>query len=805
MKLFKSTGLTVLLLAIGVACGLLLWLSLTRQAADEAPVGAGLELAEEAVKTRVRAETKRHVGGALGVATSQPAVAAKSAAGPSTPLRRFEGATVLHRKVLAKTGKAGRRRVSILRAEMKYPLIRLEERFTIDRESGEEGFEMTLAMVADHVIVKLRPGRTTADLEAAAGVHGAKIRRAMRLVPDLYLVEFPEAKIDTVPDGIVALMDDKETVAYAEPDYIVHPLGFPSEDLSPLWGLHNTGQDLGTADADIDAPEAWDVTTGSRSILVGVIDTGVDYNHPDLAGNMWTNPGETPGNGIDDDGNGYIDDTRGWDFYDNNNDPYDTEGHGTHVSGTIGATANDGGVAGVNWEVSLVSLRFLGPLGGYTSDAIDAVAYSTAIGCRLTNNSWGGGGFEQSLKDVIDAAGAANRLFIAAAGNDGRNNDVSLFYPASYDSANIVSVGASDRNDEEASFSNYGRTAVDLFAPGVSIYSTVPNNSYDTYDGTSMASPHVAGVVALLLAYHGVVPYTQTLNRLLGGVDPVAGLRKLCVTGGRLNAFRAYTGIPAVTNFLAPAEEGVARVALSWVNPTAASFQRVVIRRRTDQFPQDPNDGTAIYTGTGNNYLDAQVTVGQEYFYTAFADHGNEGFANPTQTSVVAGVLEDYFTEIFTELDFDLNGGTLSFVPNGSPSFYAARRQSAAAFPTDPSGGVALPLGDDDYALVMISGGETFPFYGTSYSGFYVGSNGYITFGRGDWWFIESLSDHFSYGPRISGLFDDFDPREGGTISVRQLSDRVAVTYEDLPEYRYWPDDPLTSSSFQRESFKCCG
>jgi subtilisin family serine protease len=273
------------------------------------------------------------------------------------------------------------------------------------------------------------------------------------------------------------------------------------------WGLNNTGQSGGKVDADIDAPEAWDITRGDGSVVVGVIDSGIDYNHPDLAGAIWTNPKEAI-DGVDNDGNGYVDDVRGWDFYSNDNNPMDDNGHGTHVAGTIAATAANGiGVAGVA-NAKVMALKFLGADGtGSTSAAIAAVNYATqmkkaGVNIPLTNNSWGAGVGSTELYNAIRANADAGMLFVAAAGNGGSdqvgdNNDVTPNYPANYDVANVVSVAATDRLDNRGSFSNYGAVTVDLAAPGVTIASLAPNGGYVYMDGTSMASPHVAGAAAL--------------------------------------------------------------------------------------------------------------------------------------------------------------------------------------------------------------------------------------------------------------------------------------------------------------------
>ena len=329
-------------------------------------------------------------------------------------------------------------------------------------------------------------------------------------------------------------------------DISLSSLGVPNDPgFGQLWGLHNTGQNGGTVDADIDALEAWDIQTGSDDVVVAVIDTGIDLDHVDLASNIWVNTDEIDDNGIDDDNNGYVDDVYGWDFYGNNNDP-DDKGttHGTHVAGTIGAIGNnDIGVVGVNHNVQLMALRFLGPNGGTTAGAIEAIQYATNNGAHLSNNSWGGGGPSAPLYNAIKEA---DSLFVAAAGNASNNNDTNPFYPASYELENIIAVASTDRDDDISSFSNYGKDAVDLGAPGSSIYSTIPNDNYITYSGTSMASPHVAGVAALVLAEDPDLTYAEVKEIILDNVDPNQDLSNKTVSGGRLNAEKVLgsLGVP---------------------------------------------------------------------------------------------------------------------------------------------------------------------------------------------------------------------------------------------------------------------
>tara|TARA_B100000315_G_scaffold116233_1_gene106606 strand:+ start:38196 stop:39914 length:1719 start_codon:yes stop_codon:yes gene_type:complete len=363
-------------------------------------------------------------------------------------------------------------------------------------------------------------------------------------------------------EGALEVFQSDPNVEYAEPNYYRYATGTPDDTyFGLLWGMHNTGQTVngtaGTPDADIDAPEAWDITTGSSSVVVAVVDTGVSQHNPDLSGNLWTNPGEIPGNGLDDDGNGYVDDVRGWDFVFDDNEPNDANGHGTHVAGTVAAVGNNStGVTGVSWSTKIMALRFLDSSGyGYTSDAISAILYANANGAHVINNSWGGSGYSQSLKDAIDASSA---VVVCAAGNGGSDligddNDAVPFYPSSYTSSNLIAVAATDQNDNRASFSNYGPTSVDVAAPGVNILSTlstVESGDYGYKSGTSMAAPHVAGLAALI---HTVSSSASSGNRTLAAtdiiqtikdtVDPLSSLSGVIATGGRINAYTAvYSG-----------------------------------------------------------------------------------------------------------------------------------------------------------------------------------------------------------------------------------------------------------------------
>jgi subtilisin family serine protease len=401
------------------------------------------------------------------------------------------------------------------------------------------------AATADELLVGFKHGATRTQRDAALARVDAHVKTRIRQI-DAALVAVAHGK----KADAMARLKRQPGIRYAEPNFELRASRLPSDPGFPSeWGLRNTGQLInlvaGTPGADIGAAQAWDVTTGSAGVAVGVIDSGIDVNHPDLAENIWLNPGENcPGcrtDGIDNDGNGYVDDWRGWDFASDDNDPSDDNGHGTHVAGTIGALGDNGiGVAGVNWNVRLMALKFIGADGsGTTADAIRALLYATDEGAAVTNNSYGGDGFSQAFADAIAYADRARSLFVAAAGNSSASNDKSPQYPASYDVPNVVAVAATDSSDNRAWFSNYGVKSVDLGAPGDNVYSTVPNGGYDFMSGTSMASPHVAGAAALAKAAFPSATGIGLKTLLLRTADPTPSLANVTTSGARLDAGNA--------------------------------------------------------------------------------------------------------------------------------------------------------------------------------------------------------------------------------------------------------------------------
>lgn len=449
--------------------------------------------------------------------------------------------------------------------------------------------------------------------------------RSFRLDPDLFHIKVPEF-IGT--EQAIYLLNLNPNVEYAEKNGILHMFIEPNDpDFDLQWGL-----DKGN-DADIDAPEAWDIFTGSTDIVVAVIDTGVDYLHIDLEENIWHNEDEIPGDDIDNDNNGYTDDIVGYDFVNDDNTPLDDNGHGTHVAGIIGAEGNNGeGIAGVNWSVKIMVLKALNEYGEIeAADAAHAIDYATENDAHLSNNSWGDLTNYGTIYAAIGRARDAGKLFIAAAGNTSdfpeRDNDIIPVYPASYDLDNIISVASTGYSDTLCNHSHYGAYSVDLGAPGYKIYSTLPEDTYGKLTGTSMAAPHVAGVAALVWGHRLYLSWWQVKTIIMDSVDPLSSLSGKVRSGGRLNAYNALTtptpDLPDAPNNL-------------------YSFPDCYEIRLTWQDNSNNEDGFKIYRKFGNKWIcwgwvgpnvttwtDIELWCGELYCYYVRA-YNQDGYSTKT-------------------------------------------------------------------------------------------------------------------------------------------------------------------------------
>ncbi len=462
---------------------------------------------------------------------------AQSAVNRPPILDRFVGAEIVASQTSPTSDPQVRRRKQLVRTLFKYPLVRVEETLSTDPKTGQDILVEQLAMVGDHVIVRLKEGRTRDDLAVEVAQHGFEIRDEI-LGSGCFLVSVTPADLDSVLT-LIETFEASVCVDFSEPDYLIEVAESTPDDPSYYlqWGMNK-----------IEMPKVWDMTTGTGGVVVAVFDTGIDFDHPDLKDNIWSNPLEIANNALDDDGNNYTDDVHGWDFYNRDNDPTDDNGHGTHVSGIIGAMGNNGtGVAGVGWNIRIMPIKIFNASGtlGYMSDVIDGVYYvitqrTRGVPVRVTNHSWGGGGFSSNLEIALRVAGGQGILHVAAAGNEGLDNDIFPHYPSGFSMSNMLAVANTTSADGLSSLSNYGVTSVDLGAPGSSIFSSIPSGNYGYKSGTSMASPHVVGVAALLFDYMPQLTWQQVRQALFDGTDPVASLTGRCVTEGRLNAYKAF-------------------------------------------------------------------------------------------------------------------------------------------------------------------------------------------------------------------------------------------------------------------------
>lgn len=411
-------------------------------------------------------------------------------------------------------------------------------------------------MVPGELIVQLKGSAEAGLMSNFASEYGGKVIENIQMPDSVFKSVGGDMLHMKLPAGIdyseaVAAMKDDPRVSYAEPNLVFtlpeimegqdqggEPDPTNPNDLNPkLWGLNNEGQTGGTAGADVSAKEAWAIQTGDKSEngpLIAVIDTGIDYSHPDLAANMWTNPGEIPGDGIDNDNNGVIDDVHGYYPGQDSGDPMDGHSHGTHCAGTIGAVGNNGiGVTGVMQDARLMAVKIFSDSGRTSAvDIVKGINYATQMGADITSNSWGGGGRSEAIKGAFEASPA---LHVIAAGNSGYDNDKRDNFPSNYDLDSIVAVAATDHNDTKAGFSQYGATKVDVGAPGKDVYSTINGGGYASYSGTSMATPHVSGGAGLIMSEYPDASNEEVKARLIYGSDRVDALLDKSVSDGRVN------------------------------------------------------------------------------------------------------------------------------------------------------------------------------------------------------------------------------------------------------------------------------
>lgn len=515
----------------------------------------------------------------------------------------------------------------------------------------------------NQILVRFKDKVSANDIAAAHAKMSASIVRKYNIVKNLQLVKLTPGM--SVMDAI-ELYSANDNVFYAEPNYKVHALMIPNDPFfDSLWSLLNTGQNGGIPNADINVAPVWDLTTGNNNIVVVVIDTGIDYAHQDLAVNMWKNIADCNDNGSDDDGNGYIDDCYGVDTINNDSDPLDDNGHGTHVAGIIGSKGNNGiGTTGVNWNISLMACKCLDKYGeGSVAEAVDCLEYVKAMRDRgvnviATNNSWGGTGFSQALHDAIDVHRKAGILFIAASGNFSSDNDAYPDFPASFYIPNIISVAATDETDDIAFFSNDGRQSVHIGAPGHDILSTTIGNSFLRLSGTSMAAPQVAGVAALMKAQEQGRDWISIKNLIIAGGESIPSLENT-ISQKRLDAYGAITCFNSVIlSRLKPAGRAIhARVgktidlSVLHINCAAPNGQVSVTVNPGGQKIMLLDDGLGSDQVAGDGIYSAQWTPSTEGIFTLDFPNGDV---------VAVKVFLDQNPPLFSEFTFRYLGMTFA-------------------------------------------------------------------------------------------------------------------------------------------------
>lgn len=585
-------------------------------------------------------------------------------------------------------------------------------------------------VVAGEVLVKFRPSATKSGIaQAELAADADQVKKIGSTGAKL----IHSRSKDTAT--LVRELSARGDVIYAEPNYIVHADALPGDPkFSELWALQNTGYTsgggAGTAGADIDAAAAWEISTGSRDNVVAVIDTGVDYTHPDLAANMWSAPAPFTVN-IGGETIRCEAGTRGFNAITKTCDPQDEYNHGTHVAGTIGALGNNGiGGVGVNWTASIMDIKFMDATGsGTLADAIDGIEFaiqakeafaeSSGANVRVLSNSWGwNGDLSQALLDEINRANASEMLFVASAGNGGADrvgddNDTTPFYPSSYTAPNVVSVAATDNNDALASFSNYGANSAHLGAPGVMIYSPIMGGLYDYWSGTSMAAPHVTGAAALVLSRCSLDTAGLKENLLNNG-DPIPALSGITMTGRRLNVYNALLACGAAPSGLSltqtdsPDPVTVNTNLTYTLNVTNKGLSDVTGVTLTDTLPSGvifvsatPTQGTCSGTGTVTCSLDSLASSATATVTIVVTPTASGKITN---TATVSGNETDPNTSdnsatVVTTVQSSLSALTLS------PTTVTGSKRPVATLTLNepaPPGGAVVKLASSNTAIAAV-------------------------------------------------------------------------------------------------------
>ncbi len=651
----------------------------------------------------------------------------------------------------------------LVATSLKYGLLHVRDQFEV--RGGKSKRVSQNASAAAHVAVKPKPGVTESQLLAAISLPGASILKTMPL-SNLWLVAFQSTSLDSQPAAIAALTATN-LVEYVEADLVVRAAEYypPVPGFSQQWALHNTGQEGGKPGIDIGAPEAWDkVAFGSESPPVAVLDTGVSTGHSAF-GSGWSNPAEIPDNFIDDDGNGYIDDVHGWNFVSENANVSDDNGHGTHSAGIIGAsgTGQSGG-AGLYWPVRFMPLKILDSTGaGFMSDATEALHFASAHGARVSCAAWGAYGFSFALQEAIEQADSAGCLVVTAAGNDGIDIDRHPFFPAASNTENVITAAAINRHGQLSWFSNHGAYAVHLGAPGSDILGASPTG-HETFSGTSAAAAHVAGVCVMQMVAYPEMTHTEVRTALLAGVSPLPSLKNKTSSGGLLKASRAVQG-PASFYFVPTHPIEITGPPGGPFAPSSAAFQLSNPSGSPRAFTLQSDQPWIILSNRNGT-----LASGESLEITATLGASAALLPPGRHTARISLTNETGHPAWERQVTLVVQGG------------YFLTRDSAASFAVDPTGGTPLPLADDAFAEIILADGATIPFFGQNYRSIFVGSNGYITFGAGDWASGGGLERHFDL-PRLSALFADLDPAAGGAVSWRQLPGRLVITFENVPEH----------------------